>query len=88
MNTFEDGKVSNQFSDGPPLGKLAPSGGSAVREATSVGAFPLHQQGPRDWLRQTAGAAAPSGGRELHAVNDRGGYIFHFAISCAGDKAS
>ncbi|MGH8847613.1 MAG: aminoglycoside phosphotransferase family protein [Polaromonas sp.] len=27
-----------QFSDGPPLGKLAPSGGSAVREATSVGA--------------------------------------------------
>jgi aminoglycoside/choline kinase family phosphotransferase len=26
-----------QFSDGPPLGKLAPSGGSAVREATSVG---------------------------------------------------
>ena len=30
-----------QFSDGPPLGKLAPSGGSAVREATSVGAPPL-----------------------------------------------
>ena len=26
-----------EFSDGPPLGKLAPSGGSAVREATSVG---------------------------------------------------
>ncbi|WP_457281931.1 aminoglycoside phosphotransferase family protein [Polaromonas sp. P5_D5] len=30
-----------QFSDGPPLGKLTPSGGSAVREATSVGAPPL-----------------------------------------------
>jgi threonine synthase len=29
---------NGQFSDGPPLGKLAPSGGSAVREATSVGA--------------------------------------------------
>ena len=28
-----------QFPDGPPLGKLAPSGGSAVREATSVGAI-------------------------------------------------
>ena len=28
---------AGQFSDGPPLGKLAPSGGSAVREATSVG---------------------------------------------------
>ncbi|EJL80543.1 acyl-CoA thioester hydrolase, YbgC/YbaW family [Polaromonas sp. CF318] len=28
-----------QFSDGPPLGKLVPSGGSVVREATSVGAL-------------------------------------------------
>ena len=28
---------AGQFSDGPPLGKLAPSGGSVVREATSVG---------------------------------------------------
>ncbi len=26
--------------------------------------FPsLHQPGPRDWLRQTAGVAAPSGGQ-------------------------
>ena len=32
------------------------------------------KQGPRDWLRQTAGAAAPSGGRELREANDRGGY--------------
>jgi threonine synthase len=29
---------AGQFSAGPPQGKLAPSGGSAVREATSVGA--------------------------------------------------
>ena len=29
----------NQFSDGPPLGKLAPSGSSALREAKSVGAI-------------------------------------------------
>ena len=35
-----------------------------------------NQQGPRDWLSQTAGAAAPSGGRELHAVSDRGGLHF------------
>jgi 16S rRNA (cytosine967-C5)-methyltransferase len=28
-----------QFSDGPPLGKLTPSGGSEVREATNVGAM-------------------------------------------------
>ncbi|OYY96943.1 MAG: hypothetical protein B7Y42_08520 [Polaromonas sp. 28-63-22] len=33
------------------------------------------KQGPRDWLRQTAGAAAPSGGRELREANDRGGHI-------------
>ena len=31
------GEQPKQFSDGSPLGKLAPSGGSAVREATSVG---------------------------------------------------
>ncbi len=35
----------------------------------------LTTQGPRDWLRQTAGAAAPAGGRELHEVSDRGGSI-------------
>jgi len=28
--------------------------------------------GPRDWLRQTAGAAAPSGGRAVHAVTSVG----------------
>ncbi len=31
--------VPGQFPAGPPQGKLAPSGGSAVREATSVGAL-------------------------------------------------
>ena len=31
--------AAGQFSAGPPQRKLAPSGGSAVREATSVGAF-------------------------------------------------
>ncbi len=34
-----------------------------------------HKQGTRDWLRQTAGAAAPSGGRELREVSERGGDI-------------
>ena len=33
------GYVTRQFSDGPPLGKLAPSGGSAAHEVTSVGAI-------------------------------------------------
>ncbi len=31
------------------------------------------QQGPRDWLGQTAGAAAPPGGSEPHEVGERGG---------------
>jgi multidrug efflux pump subunit AcrA (membrane-fusion protein) len=31
--------LAGQFPAGPPQGKLAPSGGSAVREATSVGAL-------------------------------------------------
>ena len=43
-----------------------------MQYATMGAIFP-YQQGTRDWLCQTAGAAAPSGGRELHAVNDRGG---------------
>jgi FAD/FMN-containing dehydrogenase/Fe-S oxidoreductase len=33
------------------------------------------KQGPRSGLRPSAGAAAPSGGRELHAVSDRGGLV-------------
>jgi aminoglycoside/choline kinase family phosphotransferase len=32
---------SQQFSDGPPLGKLAPSGGSALHEVKSVGALSI-----------------------------------------------
>ncbi len=35
---------SSQFSDGPPLGKLAPSGGSAAHEVASVGALVLDAQ--------------------------------------------
>ena len=36
----------------------------------------LIKQGPRDWLRQTAGAAAPSGGSDPHEVGERGGIHF------------
>ena len=42
------------------------------RNTTSKGASLPHQQGPRDWLRQTAGAAAPSGGSEPHEVGSVG----------------
>ena len=34
------GVSAMQFSAGPPQGKFAPSGGSEVREATSVGTIP------------------------------------------------
>jgi methionyl-tRNA formyltransferase len=37
----EVASVGSHFSDGPPLGKIAPSGGSALREARSVGAKKL-----------------------------------------------
>jgi len=43
-------------------------------EAIDRGDFQF-KQGPRDWLSQTAGAAAPSGGRELREATDRGGDI-------------
>ena len=41
---------------------------------------PPHQQGPRDWLRQTAGAAAPAGGSEPHAVGSVGVLDFQDAV--------
>jgi 2-aminoadipate transaminase len=41
--------------------------------AVSDGGGSPNEQGPRDWLCQTAGAAAPSGGRELREANERGG---------------
>jgi adenosylcobyric acid synthase len=56
--------AGRQFPDGPPLGKLAPSGGSAVHEVTSVGAqFP---DGP------PLGKLAPSGGSAVHEVTSVG----------------
>lgn len=48
-------------------------------------ASPLRKQGPRDWLCQTAGAAAPSGGRELHEVSERGG---HYTLPVSLFKAA
>jgi len=58
----------------PPPARPAPFGGEELRAASEL-AVPPFELGPRDWLRPTAGAAAPSGGRELHAVSDRGSSI-------------
>ncbi len=41
-------------------------------KAQSVAAG-IFKPGPRIWLCQSAGAAAPSGGRALHEVSNRGG---------------
>jgi molybdopterin-biosynthesis enzyme MoeA-like protein len=53
--------IPNPYNKIPGFSCFVKEGGSPI------------QQGPRDWLRQTAGAAAPPGGRELHEVSDRGG---------------
>ena len=45
--------AAKQFSDGPPLGKLAPSGGSASREAKSVGAVIRRLQNEMQMLLYT-----------------------------------
>ena len=58
-----------------PGGRGSKSGaGNEPLQANDCEGSPT-QQGPRDWLRQTAGAAAPLGGSELHAVSERGGDI-------------
>ena len=56
--------IPNPYNKIPGFSCFVEGGGSSIK------------QGPRDWLRQTAGAAAPSGGRELHEVSDRGGVHF------------
>ena len=52
--------------------KAPPRGAEIYAKRENVGVLP-DKPGPRNWLCQAAGAAAPQGGRELHAVSDRGG---------------
>ncbi len=69
INRFKHGgrveSSRDQFSDGPPLGKLAPSGGSAAHEVASVGA-------PIWWCNISGGTdfagAFIGGNRELPQV--------------------
>ena len=56
------------FSDGPPLGKIAPSGGSELRAANERGGQQLSDGPP-------LGKSAPSGGSELRAANEHGGPV-------------
>jgi uncharacterized oxidoreductase len=88
-----EGLVSLHFVNVKSRAVVAPWGGSDGRFGTnpccigiplipqSVEATPS-QQGPRDRLGRTAGAAAPSGGSAAHAVASLGGhFILDFATS-------
>ena len=57
------------FSDGPPLGKIAPSGG---RDPHAVG----ERGGEHFSDGPPLGKIAPSGGSDPHAVGERGGVFF------------
>ncbi len=48
--------------------RVVPAWTSTDQEANERGGAPLFKQGPRGWLRHTAGAAVPSGGSAAHAV--------------------
>ena len=55
-----------------------------VQQPSVEGEVSPRQQEPRDWLRQTAGAAAPPGGRALDAVSNRGGHLLAY-LACFFD---
>ncbi len=73
LQFFLDKIHDGQFADGPPLGKLAPSGGSAAREAASVGAS-LFTDGP------PLGKLAPSGGSATREAASVGAIFVHFEV--------
>ncbi len=70
---FDSRKPDRQFVviDDLPQTMLEPVESREIPEANKR-EDNLSRQGPRDWLRQTAGAAAPSGGSEPHEVGSVG----------------
>ena len=92
--------VEARFSAGPPQAELAPSGGSAVREATSVGAilrardlrvsYPVPIPGFRGWFRQGAFVAVKAAtfnllpGRTLGVVGESGSGKSTLALATLG----
>ena len=59
----------------PPKARPAPSESKELH-AVSEREDGIPEPGPRDWLCQTAGAAAHLGSRELHTMSERGGDSF------------
>jgi len=60
---------------GPPQGANAPLEGQEMMRDEPASTLLRSQQGPRIWLGQSAGAAAPPGGRALREASNRGGKI-------------
>ena len=73
---FNKGKLL-RHSVAPSVAQEPSAHDSIGQEAANTPNFGTNsfKQGSRDWLSQTAGAAAPSGGRESHEVGERGGHI-------------
>ena len=71
-----------QDSDAVSVATTAPPPGSALHEATSVGAAASGQPGPRNRLSRAAGAAAPPGGSAVREATSVG------AIPSVGAKPS
>ena len=67
-----------EFSAGPPQGKLAPPGGSEPHAVSERGGEEFSAGPPQ-------GKLAPPGGSELHEVNERGGNIWWSNISGGTD---
>jgi tRNA pseudouridine55 synthase len=59
----------------PPQGASASLEGQETTHDKLAAGFPPIKQGPQNRLSRAAGAAAPSGGRALHEVSNRGGKI-------------
>ena len=67
--------IPNPYNKIPGFSCFVERSDSGTLSAASVVSL-LGQPGPRDWLCQTAGAAAPAGGSDPHAVGERGGLHF------------
>ena len=91
MSDSPTSEERGQFSAGPPQGKFAPSGGSAVHAVTSVGAT-ASQQRWGDWLALRQEAAIDPATPIVdphHHLWDRGGHTYlpaQFAQDAAGHQ--
>jgi hypothetical protein len=60
----------------PPQARPALTEGSELNAMSELGSTPAFMHGPRDWLCQTAGAAAPAGGSAVREATSVGAILF------------